>query len=148
MDWAAQNAIDTAKLKAAKSPAYGKWHYPEIPAGEPLGKLKTGQIPALRPAQRASEGPHGPRAPLRRARGAGDHRAARARLSPRRRRRLDEADLSRDASARPERGAGCGAWSCSVGVTLAGRNPAGGALPGWASCWPFRRAWPAGRNRP
>src|ERR687884_1082374 len=41
--WAAQHNIDTAKLKAAKVPIYGKWYFPEIPAGVPLISLQTGE---------------------------------------------------------------------------------------------------------
>ena len=42
LTWAAQNDIDTAKLKAAKVPIYGKWYFPEIPAGVALVNLETG----------------------------------------------------------------------------------------------------------
>jgi hypothetical protein len=41
--WAAEHNIDTAKLKAAKVPIYGKWYFPEIPAGIPLISLQTGE---------------------------------------------------------------------------------------------------------
>jgi hypothetical protein len=43
LTWAAQNNIDTAKLKAAKVPIYGKWYFPEIPAGVVLVNLETGE---------------------------------------------------------------------------------------------------------
>jgi hypothetical protein len=43
LTWAAQNNIDTAKLKAAKVPIYGKWYFPEIPAGLALVNLETGE---------------------------------------------------------------------------------------------------------
>jgi hypothetical protein len=43
LTWAAKNNIDTAKLKAAKVPIYGKWYFPEIPAGVPLVNLETGE---------------------------------------------------------------------------------------------------------
>jgi hypothetical protein len=43
LTWAAQHDIDTAKLKKAKVPIYGKWYFPEIPAGIPLVNLETGQ---------------------------------------------------------------------------------------------------------
>src|SRR3977135_3559075 len=43
LTWAAKNGIDTAKLKAAKVPIYGKWYFPEIPAGVPLVNLETGE---------------------------------------------------------------------------------------------------------
>jgi hypothetical protein len=41
--WAAEHSIDTAKLKAAKVPIYGKWYFPEIPARVPLVSLQTGE---------------------------------------------------------------------------------------------------------
>jgi hypothetical protein len=43
LTWAAKNDIDTAKLKAAKVPIYGKWYFPEIPPGVPLVNLETGE---------------------------------------------------------------------------------------------------------
>lgn len=43
LTWAAKNNIDTAKLKAAKVPIFGKWYFPEIPAGVPLVNLETGE---------------------------------------------------------------------------------------------------------
>src|SRR5205807_5992639 len=43
LTWAAQHNIDTAKLKAAKVPIYGKWYFPEIPAGVALVNLATGE---------------------------------------------------------------------------------------------------------
>ena len=43
LTWASQNNIDTAKLKAAKVPIYGKWYFPEIPADVPLVSLQTGE---------------------------------------------------------------------------------------------------------
>jgi hypothetical protein len=43
LTWAAKNDIDTAKLKAAKIPIYGKWYFPEIPPGIPLVNLETGE---------------------------------------------------------------------------------------------------------
>jgi hypothetical protein len=42
LTWAAQHDIDTAKLKRAKVPIYGKWYFPEIPADVPLTNLETG----------------------------------------------------------------------------------------------------------
>ena len=41
--WAAEHNIDTAKLKAARVPIYGKWYFPEIPALVPLISLQTGE---------------------------------------------------------------------------------------------------------
>jgi hypothetical protein len=43
LTWAAKNNIDTAKLKAAKIPIYGKWYFPELPAGVALINLETGE---------------------------------------------------------------------------------------------------------
>ncbi len=43
LTWAGRNGIDTAKLKAAKVPIYGKWYFPEIPANIPLVNLETGE---------------------------------------------------------------------------------------------------------
>src|SRR3981081_854480 len=43
LTWAAKHDIDTAKLKKAKVPIYGKWYFPEIPAGIPLVNLETGE---------------------------------------------------------------------------------------------------------
>lgn len=42
LTWAAQHDIDTAKLKRAKVPIYGKWYFPEIPADVALTNLETG----------------------------------------------------------------------------------------------------------
>ena len=43
LTWAARNDIDTAKLKKAKIPIYGKWYFPEIPPNVPLINLETGE---------------------------------------------------------------------------------------------------------
>jgi hypothetical protein len=43
LTWAAKNEIDTAKLKKAKVPIYGKWYFPEIPPNVPLINLETGE---------------------------------------------------------------------------------------------------------
>jgi len=43
LTWAAKNNIDTAKLKAARIPIYGKWYFPEIPPDVPLVNLETGE---------------------------------------------------------------------------------------------------------
>jgi len=43
LTWAAKNDIDTAKLKKARIPIYGKWYFPEIPPGIPLVNLETGE---------------------------------------------------------------------------------------------------------
>src|ERR687887_388523 len=43
LTWASRHNIDTAKLKAAKLPIYGKWYFPEIPANVPVVNLETGE---------------------------------------------------------------------------------------------------------
>jgi hypothetical protein len=42
LSWAARNEIDTAKLKTARVPMYGKWYFPEIPENVALVNLETG----------------------------------------------------------------------------------------------------------
>ncbi|MDQ6670814.1 MAG: hypothetical protein M3069_08695 [Chloroflexota bacterium] len=43
LTWAAKNDLDTPKLKKARVPIYGKWYFPEIPAGLALVNLETGE---------------------------------------------------------------------------------------------------------
>lgn len=43
LSWAAKNDIDTAKLKKARIPIYGKWYFPEIPPNVALVNLETGE---------------------------------------------------------------------------------------------------------
>ncbi len=43
LTWAAKNQIDTAKLKKARVPIYGKWYFPEIPPHVALVNLETGE---------------------------------------------------------------------------------------------------------
>jgi hypothetical protein len=43
LSWAAKHEIDTAKLKKAKLPIYGKWYFPEIPPNVALINLETGE---------------------------------------------------------------------------------------------------------
>jgi hypothetical protein len=43
LGWAGKNDIDTAKLKKAKVPIYGKWYFPEIPPNLALTNLETGE---------------------------------------------------------------------------------------------------------
>jgi len=44
MEWAASQGLDTAKLRAAKVPIYGKWYYPELPADVELVNLRSGEV--------------------------------------------------------------------------------------------------------
>jgi len=43
LTWAAKNDIDTAKLKKAKVPIYGKRYFPEIPPNVALTNLEAGE---------------------------------------------------------------------------------------------------------
>jgi hypothetical protein len=67
LTWAAQNNIDTAKLKAAKVPIYGKWYFPEIPAGVALLNLETGEQEVFPQRMVAGEVIYVPAADLQRA---------------------------------------------------------------------------------
>jgi hypothetical protein len=67
LTWAASNNIDTAKLKAAKVPIYGKWYFPEIPAGVRLVNLETGERQTFPERMLAGELIYAPEADLRRA---------------------------------------------------------------------------------
>src|SRR3954462_8528249 len=53
MDWASREGLDTAVLKRAKVPIFGKWYFPDLPANEPLYNLSTGQIETFPPGYRA-----------------------------------------------------------------------------------------------
>jgi hypothetical protein len=67
LTWAARNNIDTAKLKSAKVPIYGKWYFPEIPPGVPLINLETGERAIFDERMLAGELIFAPEADLRRA---------------------------------------------------------------------------------
>src|SRR5438132_4862869 len=67
LTWAAKNDIDTAKLKAAKVPIYGKWYFPEIPPGIPLVNLETGEQQIFAERMLAGEVIYAPSADLVRA---------------------------------------------------------------------------------
>ncbi|HET6317848.1 MAG TPA: hypothetical protein VFG86_15450 [Chloroflexota bacterium] len=67
LTWAAQNGIDTAKLKAAKVPIYGKWYFPEIPAGVPVVNLETGEREVFPARMLTGELIYAPEEDLRRA---------------------------------------------------------------------------------
>ena len=67
LTWAAKNGIDTAKLKSAKVPIYGKWYFPEIPAGVSLINLETGARDVFSERMVAGEVIYAPEAELRRA---------------------------------------------------------------------------------
>ncbi len=67
LTWAARNNIDTAKLKAAKVPIFGKWYFPEIPAGVSVVNLETGEREVFPTRMLAGELIWAPEADLRRA---------------------------------------------------------------------------------
>jgi hypothetical protein len=67
LTWAAKHGIDTAKLKAARVPIYGKWYFPEIPAGVSVVNLETGEREVFRERMLAGELIYAPEADLRRA---------------------------------------------------------------------------------
>lgn len=53
MEWATQQGLDTAALKQAKIPIYGKWYFPDLPANTPLVNMRTGQVETFPPGYRA-----------------------------------------------------------------------------------------------
>lgn len=67
LSWAARNNIDTAKLKAAHVPVYGKWYFPEIPPDVPVINLETGERQVFDQRMLAGEVVWAPEAELRRA---------------------------------------------------------------------------------
>lgn len=68
MGWASQNGIDTGKLKAARVPIYGKWYFPNIPAGVALISLESGERQVFAEPVVAGEVMWVPERDLRRAR--------------------------------------------------------------------------------
>jgi hypothetical protein len=67
LTWAAKNDIDTAKLKKARVPIYGKWYFPEIPPNVVLVNLETGEQQVFRERMVAGEVIFVPAAELQRA---------------------------------------------------------------------------------
>jgi len=53
MDWASREGLDTAALKKAKVPIFGKWYFPDLPANEPLVNLSTGEVETFPAGYRA-----------------------------------------------------------------------------------------------
>ena len=53
MEWASREGLDTAALKRAKVPIFGKWYFPDLPANEPLVNMSTGQIETFPSGYRA-----------------------------------------------------------------------------------------------
>jgi len=75
MDWAGRQGLDSAALKRAKVPIYGKWYFPDLPANEPLVNLSTGEIETFPPGYRAGAVLYVKDADLKRA-GLGPYKAA------------------------------------------------------------------------
>ena len=44
MEWASRQGLETAALKKAKVPIFGKWYFPDLPANTPLVNLSTGEV--------------------------------------------------------------------------------------------------------
>jgi cytochrome c oxidase subunit 4 len=44
MEWASRQGLETAALKKAKVPIFGKWYFPDLPANVPLINLSTGEV--------------------------------------------------------------------------------------------------------
>src|SRR6185436_19228648 len=53
MEWASREGLDTAALKRAKVPIFGKWYFPDLPANEPLVNLSTGEVETFPAGYRA-----------------------------------------------------------------------------------------------
>jgi cytochrome c oxidase subunit 4 len=53
MEWASREGLDTAALKKAKVPIYGKWYFPDLPANVPLVNLSTGEVETFPAGYRA-----------------------------------------------------------------------------------------------
>jgi cytochrome c oxidase subunit 4 len=77
MDWAGREGLDTAALKRAKVPIFGKWYFPDLPANEPLVNLSTGQTETFPAGYRAGAVLYVREADLKRA-GIGPYKAAAA----------------------------------------------------------------------
>lgn len=77
MDWASREGLDTASLKRAKVPIFGKWYFPDLPANEPLVNLSTGQTETFPSGYRAGAVLYVKEADLKRA-GIGPYKGAAA----------------------------------------------------------------------
>lgn len=75
MDWGGRQGLDSATLKRAKVPIYGKWYFPDLPANEPLVNLSTGEIETFPPGYRAGAVLYVKEADLKRA-GLGPYKAS------------------------------------------------------------------------
>lgn len=67
MEWASNQGLDTAKLKAAKVRIFGKWYFPDIPPGMPMINLQTGETEVFPEGMRAGTVLYVPEEDLKRA---------------------------------------------------------------------------------
>lgn len=75
MEWASRQGLETAALKKAKVPIFGKWYFPDLPANEPLINLSTGEVETFPSGFRAGAILYVKEADLKRA-GIGPYKAA------------------------------------------------------------------------
>jgi cytochrome c oxidase subunit 4 len=75
MEWGGRQGLDSAALKRAKVPIYGKWYFPDLPANEPLVNLSTGEIETFPAGYRAGAVLYVKEADLKQA-GLGPYKAA------------------------------------------------------------------------
>lgn len=75
MDWASREGLDTAALKRAKVPIFGKWYFPDLPDNVPLVNLSTGEVESFPPGYRAGAVLYVKEEDLKRA-GLGPYKAA------------------------------------------------------------------------
>jgi cytochrome c oxidase subunit 4 len=77
MDWASREGLDTAALKRAKVPIFGKWYFPDLPDNVPLVNLSTGEVESFPAGYRAGAVLYVKEEDLKRA-GLGPYKAAAA----------------------------------------------------------------------
>ena len=75
MEWASREGLDTAALKRAKVPIYGKWYFPDLPDNVPLVTLSTGEVESFPAGYRAGAVLYVKEEDLKRA-GLGPYKAA------------------------------------------------------------------------
>ena len=104
MDWAGREGLDTAALKRAKVPIFGKWYFPDLPANEPLVNLSTGEIETFPAGYRAGAVLYVKEADLKQA-GLGPYKSAPLRRLPlHRHQQCRLRNRSRSRRPRPLRG--------------------------------------------
>jgi cytochrome c oxidase subunit IV len=75
MEWASREGLDTAALKKAKVPIFGKWYFPDLPDDVPLVNLSTGEVETFPAGYRAGAVLYVKEEDLKRA-GLGPYKAA------------------------------------------------------------------------